>query len=90
MPRDAPDVDAYAIAAASLIERYRRRVELAGPAGAAGGRGRQGERAEKALLMTGLHAERETVFELARQSRLTDEASRKLVREIDLVEARYR
>jgi len=90
VPRDAPDMDAYAIAAASLIERYRKRVDLAGPAGAAGGRGRQGERAEKALLMTGLHAERETVFELARESRLTDEASRKLVREIDLLEARYR
>jgi len=90
VPRDAPDVDAYAIAAASLIERYRKRVDLAGSAGVAGGRGHQGERAEKALLMTGLHAERETVFDLARQSRLTDEASRMLVREIDLVEARYR
>jgi CPA1 family monovalent cation:H+ antiporter len=90
VPRDAPDVDAYAIAAASLIERYRKRLELAGPGGAAGGRKRQGERAEKALLMAGLHAEREAVFDLARQSRISDEASRKLVREIDLVEARYR
>jgi CPA1 family monovalent cation:H+ antiporter len=90
VPRDAPDVDAYAIAGRSLIERYRKRVELAGPGGAAGGRKRQGERAEKALLMAGLHAEREAVFELARQSRISDEASRKLVREIDLLEARYR
>ncbi len=91
VPREADDAEAYAIAAASLIERYRRRVELHGPASNQKvTHRRRVDQAERALLMAGLHAEREAVFELARQSRISDEASRKLVREIDLLEARYR
>jgi CPA1 family monovalent cation:H+ antiporter len=35
-------------------------------------------------------AERDKIFEMARRSQISDETSRKLVREIDLMEERYR
>ncbi len=44
----------------------------------------------EAITLAGMHAEREEIFNLARQSKISDETSRKLVREIDLVDARYR
>jgi CPA1 family monovalent cation:H+ antiporter len=40
--------------------------------------------------MAALQAERRTIFQMARHEHISDEISRKLVREIDLVEARHR
>ena len=51
---------------------------------------RKADQIERALRVAGLQAERETVFNLARRSQISDETSRRLVREIDLMEARYR
>jgi CPA1 family monovalent cation:H+ antiporter len=45
---------------------------------------------ERAQRLAGLRAEREKIFEMARRSQISDETSRKLVREIDLMETRYR
>jgi len=47
------------------------------------------DRAERALRMAALEAEREAIFGLARHHHISDEIARKLVREIDLVEARH-
>jgi CPA1 family monovalent cation:H+ antiporter len=47
------------------------------------------DRAEIALRLAALRAERETIFRLARGQRISDEVSRRLVRQIDLIEARY-
>ncbi|MCM2328866.1 MAG: Na+/H+ antiporter [Lysobacter sp.] len=87
MPADA---DAHASAAARVIARYQRRLDGGMPAGATAEQRRRANQAEQALLLAGLHAEREEIFRLARESRISDETSRKLVREVDLVEARYR
>jgi CPA1 family monovalent cation:H+ antiporter len=46
--------------------------------------------AEKALRMAALHAERKAIFNLARHDHISDETARKLVREIDLSETRFR
>ena len=46
--------------------------------------------AEPTLRLAGLRAERDRIFEMARHGQISDETSRKLVREIDLMEARYR
>ena len=46
-------------------------------------------RAERERLLAGLEAERREVFQLARHRQISDEVARKLVREIDLLEARY-
>jgi CPA1 family monovalent cation:H+ antiporter len=40
--------------------------------------------------LTALDAERNALFKLAREHRISDALSRKLVREIDLLESRYR
>lgn len=87
MPADA---DAHGRAAARVIARYQRRLDGGMPAGATAEQRRKANQAEQALLLAGLHAEREEIFRLARDSRISDETSRKLVREVDLVEARYR
>jgi len=87
MPGDA---DAQSVAAARVIARYQRRLDGGKLAGNTAGERRKADQAERALLLAGLHAEREEIFSLARQARISDETSRKLVREVDLIEARYR
>ncbi|HEX5628189.1 MAG TPA: cation:proton antiporter, partial [Usitatibacteraceae bacterium] len=84
------DADAQSVAAARVIARYQRRLDGGALAGNTAGERRKADQAERALLLAGLHAEREELFSLARQARISDETSRKLVREVDLIEARYR
>lgn len=83
------DTDTYTDAAVRMIELYRRRL------GNEAGNDkveqlRKADQAERALRLIGLQAEREEIFNLARHARVSDKTSRKLVREIDLVESRYR
>lgn len=85
----ATDAEIYTDAAARIIGLYQRR--LGGRAGDGGAEQlRRADQAERALRLVGLQAERQEIFNLARQSRISDTTSRKLVREIDLVESRYR
>jgi CPA1 family monovalent cation:H+ antiporter len=51
---------------------------------------REAEQAERAYRLAALKAERDTILQLARRRRISDATARKLLREIDLVEARYR
>jgi CPA1 family monovalent cation:H+ antiporter len=46
--------------------------------------------AEREYRLTALRAERDTILRLGRSREISDETARKLLREIDLVEARYR
>jgi monovalent cation/hydrogen antiporter len=87
MPADA---EAHSGAAARVIARYQRRLDGGAPAGATAGQRRKSALVERELLLLGLHAEREELFRLARDTRISDETARKLVREVDLVESRYR
>lgn len=83
------DTDIHTDAAARMIELYRRRLGN----GADNGKVeqlRKADQAERTLRLIGLQAEREEIFNLARRARISDKTSRKLVREIDLVESRYR
>jgi len=48
------------------------------------------DQAERDLRLVGLHAERESMYHLLRDAIISDEMASKLVREIDLVESRYR
>ena len=83
------DADLYADAAARVMELYRRRLE-----GHAGGenalRVRQCDDIERRLRLTALQAERAALFTLARAHAISDECARKLVRDIDLQEERFR
>jgi hypothetical protein len=60
------------------------------PSGAELGNLRQAEQPERTLRLAGLQAEREAIFGLARHAKISDATSRKLLREIDLAEPRYR
>ena len=73
-----------------MIEFYRSRLGGAGTGDVEAEELRKAEQVERTLRLAGLRAEREKIFEMARHSQISDETSRKLVREIDLVEARYR
>jgi CPA1 family monovalent cation:H+ antiporter len=86
--RQNVDAAISARAAAQVIALYRRRLEQSD--GPEAGLPREAEDAERTLRVAGLNAERERIFSLARDGRISDATSRKLVREIDLTESRYR
>lgn len=92
MLRKAPpaDADIYTHAAARIIELYKRRLQDDSGAEIDALQLRKSDVAERQLRLAGLQAERSEIFSLARHLRISDETSRRLVREIDLAESRYR
>ncbi|WUR11347.1 Na+/H+ antiporter [[Empedobacter] haloabium] len=85
------ECDMYPEAAGRVIALYQHRLDTSGAGDdEAAARYRQLDRAERALRLAALQAERRTIFNLARHEHISDEISRKLVREIDLVEARHK
>ncbi|MBN8728328.1 MAG: Na+/H+ antiporter [Xanthomonadales bacterium] len=85
----AAEAEIHARAAVRVMTLYEHRLDDATQAGMEAPRLREADRAERALRLAALHAERETIFELARGQAISDELARRLVREIDLMEARY-
>ncbi|HMN45044.1 MAG TPA: Na+/H+ antiporter [Povalibacter sp.] len=85
-----PDADLYADAATRVMDFYRRRIEGLTGVEENASRLRRGDSLEGQLRLAGLNAERETIFAMARHHAISDECSRKLVREIDLMEERLR
>jgi len=81
------DADVYADAASRVMDMYRRRLE-GNTAGEHAARIRLGEEIERKLRLAALRAERDTIFALARSNGLSDDKTRVLVREIDLLEER--
>ncbi len=86
--RDVADADVHSQAAARVIALYQHRLD-GGGAGKSAGQLRKADQIEGTLRVAALQAERETVFSLARRNLISDETSRRLVREIDLIESRY-
>lgn len=84
------DPDLCAQAAARITEMYRRRIEGRSQTGESAARIRRGDAIGRKLLLAGLQAERDAVFALARAQSLSDDSSRLLVRELDLLEERLR
>ena len=84
------DSEIYIHAAAYVLALYRHRLDGGATSPSEAGQLRTTEQAERALRLTALQAERDKIFSLARQSRISNQTSRKLVGEIDLVESRYR
>ncbi len=82
------DPEVYPQAAARVIAFYEHKLKEVDPD--AEPAWRKTDSAENELRLAALAAERRTVFDLARHDHISDETSRKLVREIDLMEARYR
>ena len=82
------DADLYAEAATHAMNWYRRRIEGHQQTGEDAVRLRQLDDIERRVRLAGVRAERETIFALARAQALSDGGSRKLVRELDLLEER--
>jgi CPA1 family monovalent cation:H+ antiporter len=78
-----------ASAAEQVMGLYQHRLGVA-QARAEGARASEAEQAERAYRLAGLKGERDTILQLARERRISDATARKLLHEIDLVEARYR
>ncbi|PZO77272.1 MAG: Na+/H+ antiporter [Sphingomonas hengshuiensis] len=82
------DPDVYAAAGARAMDVYRERID--GLAGGAADAVRTQERLSAELSLIGVKAEREQLNRLIRNRAIGSETARKLVRELDLAEARYR
>jgi CPA1 family monovalent cation:H+ antiporter len=82
------NADLYAEAAARVMDLYRRRIEGVIQTGENAERVRQSNEIERQLRLAGVRAERDAIFALARSQALSDESSRRLVRELDLIEER--
>gem|GEM_PF-2425228 len=81
--------DLCASAAARVMEIYRQRIDgYVSDEPETAQSHMRARKIEEQLWLAGLRAERSEVFRAARARRISDETSRKLVREIDLIETR--
>jgi monovalent cation/hydrogen antiporter len=83
------DTDLYADAGARIMELYRQRIDGRSKTGEEGALARRIDEIERKLRLAGLRAERAELYRIARSRKLSDEIARKLVREVDLLEARF-
>jgi len=83
------DVDLYVAAAARIMDGYRQRIETRQGNIEANAAERRSERIERDLRLAALKAERTAIFRMVRKRKLGSELARKLIRELDLLEARY-
>jgi CPA1 family monovalent cation:H+ antiporter len=82
------DADLYSDAGARIMELYRRRIDGRTKTGDERELARKIDEIERKLRLAGLGAERDEIYRNARARKISDEAARKLVREIDLMEER--
>jgi CPA1 family monovalent cation:H+ antiporter len=86
-----PDSELHADACGMVINLYRNRLRNIQLDDGTGGHDvHAARRAERDYRLAALRAERDTILRLGRRREISDETARKLLREIDLVEARYR
>lgn len=83
------DADLYADAAAQIMETYRQRIDGIAQSEEDADDNRRTHEIERNFRITGLRAERDEIFRLVRQRQIDAESASKMVREIDLLEARY-
>lgn len=89
MAEGRPDADLYVAAAARIMEAYRQRIDLRRSDLDEAVAQRQAEQIERELRLIALKAERAEIFRRSQSRQIGSEAARKMVREIDLLEARY-
>jgi CPA1 family monovalent cation:H+ antiporter len=82
------DADVY-MAAARVIDFYRARIEVRSRKGEAGAIARENEDIERKIRMAAVKTERTVIFRMLRSRQIGSETAGKLVRELDMQEARY-
>ncbi|MCD9030044.1 Na+/H+ antiporter [Luteimonas sp. BDR2-5] len=90
LPGATENPDLYASAALRVMALYEGRLKRDDNTGIEAAALRRADDAERALRLAAIQAERERLYELARHRAISDEIARKLVRELDLMETRYR
>lgn len=88
LSRNGENADFYAEAADGVLALYRNRLQGRRRTADRSSQGRRLAEAEQRLWLAGVRAEREEIFKQARSRRIDDQTARKLVRELDLLEAR--
>lgn len=83
------DADLYAQVGARIMERYRERIDGHSKTGDEALQVRKADEVERELRLAGLRAERDVLYRMGRTRVLSDEMVRRLVRELDLLEARF-
>jgi hypothetical protein len=83
------DADLYISAGARIMDGYRERIENRQGTAEDNATARRSEKIERDLRLAALKAERTAIFKMVRKRRLGSELARKLIRELDLLEARY-
>ncbi|WP_242136903.1 Na+/H+ antiporter [Sphingomonas sp. TREG-RG-20F-R18-01] len=84
------DADVYAAAGARIMDGYRERIESRSAGSDASHAARANERIERELRLAAVRAERAEIMSIARERGLGSELAAKLVRELDLLEVRYK
>jgi CPA1 family monovalent cation:H+ antiporter len=85
------DGELFTACAERVSQLYQRHVDrLGGEADIAPEQARRIEEVERQMRLAGIRAERAELFRLARERKISDEVSRKLVRNLDLLETRQR
>lgn len=85
----AADADIYSHVAARMIAIYQHRLDRDASSESEAQQLRKADQVEIGLRLAALQAERDEIFNLARHAQVSDETSRRLVRELDLAEARH-
>ena len=84
------DADLFSQAGTRLIAQYRDRIEARSSVTNNTALARKTDTIERSLRVVALNAERREFYRYARSGMLSDEAIRKLVREVDLLESRFK
>jgi CPA1 family monovalent cation:H+ antiporter len=85
-----PDAELHANACNTVVSLYRNRLRNIQLGDGGGQDANAAREAERDYRLAALGAERDIILQLGRNRDISDETARKLLREIDLVEARYR
>jgi hypothetical protein len=83
------DADVYTETAARIMALYRQRIDGTTESPEAKEISRGAQRIERQLRLAGVRAERDEIFRLGRERDLDEEAARRIIRELDLLETRY-
>nr|WP_206364708.1 Na+/H+ antiporter [Sphingomonas populi] len=84
------DADVYAAVGARIMDGYRERIESRAAEGDVRHEARANERIERDLRLAAVQAERDQIIRIARERRIGSELANKLMRELDLLEVRYK
>jgi len=84
------DADFYAASGARVMDLYRERIESRSGSAKASAEARLQDRLERTFRLAGVKAERARIVDLLRDREVGSTTAQRLIRELDLLEARYR